>query len=71
MKVVWQGHLLRIRRKELGLTMREVAEKVGCKRPNISMWEDGKVTPSGDYLVVLAIVLNREPKQFFEIEGGV
>lgn len=68
MKAVWQGERLTVRRKHLGLTMAEIAAKVGCDRPLISMWESGKAAPSGHFLVALGIVLNCEPKEFYKFE---
>ncbi len=35
---------LKIRRKELGLTMREVAEQVGVTEATISRWESGQIS---------------------------
>jgi len=69
MKPIWQGGKLLIRRKALGLTMSELAEKVGCDRPLVSMWESGKATPSGHFLVMLGITLHMEPKEFYSLEG--
>lgn len=68
MKAIWQGDRLMIRRKQLGLTMAALAEKVGCDRPLVSMWESGKATPSGHFLVVLGTVLNCEPKELYEFK---
>ena len=68
----WSGEKLKIRRKQHGLTMAELAEKVGCSRPVISQWEGNVSSPSGHLLIMLGIVLNREPKEFYtvELEGG-
>lgn len=68
MRAIWQGDRLAVRRKQLGLTMAEVAAKVGCDRPLISMWESGKAAPSGHFLVVLGIALNVEPKELYNME---
>ena len=68
MKAIWNGEKLMVRRKELGLTMAELAAKVNCDRPLISMWESGKVAPSGHFLVLLGIALNKETKEFYNIE---
>lgn len=70
MKPIWQGEKLLIRRKHLGLTMAELAAKVDCDRPLVSMWEAGKVAPSGHFLVMLGIVLNIEPKEFYSLDEG-
>lgn len=68
MNAIWQGELLRIRRKHLGLTMEELAKRVGCDRPLISIWEDSKSAPSGHFLILLSIVLRIEPKELYKIE---
>lgn len=70
MIAIWQGELLRIRRKQLGLTMAELATRVGCKRPLICIWEDSKSVPGGSFLVVLGKVLNVEPISLFLIQEG-
>lgn len=36
------GHLVRTERRRQGLTMQEVAERVGCSRQWISALEDGR-----------------------------
>ncbi|MFA5156818.1 MAG: helix-turn-helix transcriptional regulator [Candidatus Omnitrophota bacterium] len=68
MKAIWNGEKLLIRRKQVGLTMAELAAKVDCDRPLVSMWEAGKVAPSGHFLVMLGITLNIEPKEFYNLE---
>ncbi|HAZ10781.1 MAG TPA: hypothetical protein DCY56_06730 [Candidatus Omnitrophica bacterium] len=70
MKAIWQGERLKVRRKELGLTMAELAARVDVDRPLVSMWESGKSTPSGHFLVLLGIALNKEPKEFYVLEEG-
>lgn len=68
MKVTWDGCKLRVRCKHLGLTMAELAVKINCSRPLISIWEDNKAALTGYYLVLLDIVLNVEPKEFNNLE---
>ena len=68
MQAVWRGDRLTVRRKQLGLTMAELAVRVGCDRPLVSMWEAGKAAPSGHFLVMLGIALNAEPKEFYSLE---
>lgn len=71
MRAIWSGEKLKIRRKQLGATTAELAQKVGCQRPLISMWEANKASPTGHFLVMLGIALNMEPKEFYilELEG--
>lgn len=68
MKATWNGEKLRMRRKELGLTMAELAARINCTRPIVSMWEDNKSSPSGHLLVALGIALNIHPKEFYSLE---
>jgi len=68
MKAFWQGEKLMARRKELGLSMQELSEKVGCDRPLISMWERNRVSPSGHFLVLLCKAVNRTPEEFYRLE---
>lgn len=49
--------------------MGELATLVGTKRCHVSMWEDNKATPSGNFLVLIGIALNRSPQDFYDIEG--
>ena len=65
MRAIWAGENLRIRRKQLGLSAKELADKVGCQSPVISAWESNRVTPSGHFLVMLGEVLNSHPRDFF------
>ena len=37
------NEVIRLRRKELGLTMREVANKVGVSEATVSRWESGDI----------------------------
>lgn len=68
MRAIWRGERLRMRRKQLGLTMKELADKIGAAKSNIAIWEAGNSTPNGDYLVVLCEALKVHPVDFFEIE---
>ena len=52
------GPELKARRKELGLTMQDVADRVGLvHRQQVYEWERGKVRPGRKHLVNLAKVL--------------
>jgi len=43
-----------VRRKKLGLTQQDIAERTGMQRPNISRVESGRLTPSLEVLIKLA-----------------
>ncbi len=68
MRAIWEGGLLKMRRKQVGLRMEALAQKIGCTRAAISIWESGKSVPGGDLLVLLSEVLKQEPKSFFRLE---
>ena len=54
--------LLRLKRQELGLTMKEVAEKVGVSEGTISRWESGEIANMRrDKIALLASTLQIEP----------
>ena len=69
MQAVWRGNNLKVRRKELGLTMGQLAEMLNSHRPLISMWESGKSAPTGRFLILLSIALRIEPKELYAIEN--
>ena len=68
MKAIWRGERLKVRRKQLGLSQEEIANKIGASKSNIAIWEAGGSTPKGAYLVVLCEALRVNPSDFFEIE---
>lgn len=51
------GKRLRSVRKELGLTQKELGERIGVGRTTISEYESGKIVPRQDGLIKLAEVL--------------
>jgi transcriptional regulator with XRE-family HTH domain len=67
MKAKWLGEKLKIRRKALGLTMEELAERIGAGKGNIAIWEAGNSVPSGEYLALLCEELKKFPSDFFDI----
>lgn len=68
MQATWCGEKLKVRRKALGLTLEQVAEKIGAAKPHVSMWENNKSVPGGEYLVVLVTVLKSKVLDFFNVE---
>lgn len=55
------------RRKELGLTLEEVAEMCGVTRSAVCKWENGNVSSiKADMCVKLAAALKCEPIEFFQ-----
>lgn len=51
------GKRLRSVRKDLGLTQKELGERIGVGRTTISEYESGKIVPRQDGLIKLAEVL--------------
>ena len=50
------GHLIRNKRKDLGLTQRQVAEKTGCTYATISSLEQGRHVSTFYLMTVLEIL---------------
>lgn len=64
--------LLRNRRKELGLTMKEVALAVGVSEGTVSRWESGNIANMGrDKINALSKVLNLSPINIMGINDDV
>lgn len=71
---------LRAKRRELGLTQRALAEKIGYSEKAVSKWESGNALPPSSVLVALADALRcsidemmdikLEPEYFLGIDGG-
>ena len=52
------GTRLRERRKEIGLTQKELATAVGAKHNSVSDWERGHAMPDPDTIVLICETLN-------------
>lgn len=64
--------LLRNRRKELGLTMKEVATAVGVSEATVSRWESGNIANMGrDKINALSKVLNLSPINIMGINDDI
>lgn len=61
--------VLRNRRKELGLTMKDVADRVGVNEGTVSRWESGKIADmKRDKILLLAKALDISPAVIMEWE---
>ena len=59
------GELIRIARKEAGLSQRELAERIYRRQAALSDMENGKMEPNASTLVYLAFNLNKPISYFF------
>lgn len=57
MDIVKIGEYIKEKRKELSITQKELAEKLGCTDKAISRWETGKGLPDSSFLIPLANIL--------------
>ena len=55
----WDGERIRALRSHLGLTQRELAERLGTRQQTISEWEKGMYRPRGASTTLLSIVAER------------
>ena len=55
----WDGERIRALRSHLGLTQRELAERLGTRQQTISEWEKGMYKPRGASSTLLSIVAER------------
>ena len=64
--------LMRNRRKELGLTMKDVAKAVGVSEATVSRWESGNIANMGrDKINALSKVLNLSPISIMGISDDI
>ncbi len=55
----WDSERIRALRRHLGLTQRELAERLGTRQQTISEWELGLYKPRGASSTLLSIVAER------------
>ncbi len=55
----WDSEHIRSLRRHLGLTQRELADRLGTRQQTISEWEKGMYKPRGASSTVLSIVAER------------
>ena len=55
----WDSEQVRILRRHLGLTQRELADRLGTRQQTISEWEKGMYKPRGASSTLLSIVAER------------
>ena len=55
----WDSERIRTLRRHLGLTQRELADRLGTRQQTISEWEIGLYKPRGASSTVLSIIAER------------
>jgi len=58
-KQQWDSQRIQALRRHLGLTQRELANKLGTRQQTISEWETGMYRPRGASATLLSIVAER------------
>ena len=62
---VFFGETIRNARKALGLTQRQLAEKIGVSNTSVSNWEKGLSRPDADLIQKLCQVLHIQANDFY------
>ena len=55
----WDNKRIQALRRHLGLTQRELADKLGTRQQTISEWETGMYKPRGASATLLSIIAER------------
>jgi len=55
----WDGEQVQALRRHLGLTQRQLAERMGVRQQTISEWEIGMYQPRGASTTLLSIIAER------------
>ena len=55
----WDSERIQTLRRHLGLTQRELAERLGTRQQTISEWETGMYKPRGASATLLSIIAER------------
>jgi len=58
-KIPWHSQSIQALRRHLGLTQRELAERLGTRQQTISEWETGMYQPRGASATLLSIIAER------------
>ena len=62
------GSRIRYYREELGLSQKELAEKIGVSNGRVSNWEQGLNRPDADLLANICLALNVSPSLLLGIQ---
>ena len=66
----WDSQRIRALRSHLGLTQRELADRLGTRQQTISEWEIGLYTPRGASATLLSIVAERADFKYQATQAG-
>ena len=58
-RLKWDSQRIRALRRHMGLTQRELAERLGTRQQTISEWEKGMYQPRGASSTLLSVVAER------------
>jgi len=58
-RLQWDSRCIRALRRHLGLTQRELADRLGTRQQTISEWEIGLYKPRGASSTLLSIIAER------------
>jgi len=62
---VFFGEKIRSARKSLGLTQRQLADRLGVSNTSVSNWEKGLSRPDADMIQMLCGILRLQPNDFY------
>ena len=66
----WDSQRIRALRRHLGLTQRELADRLGTRQQTISEWEIGLYTPRGASATLLSMVAERAEFEYRATPAG-
>ncbi|OGO21991.1 MAG: hypothetical protein A2Z28_03680 [Chloroflexi bacterium RBG_16_51_9] len=66
----WDRQRIRALRSHLGLTQRELADRLGTRQQTISEWEIGLYTPRGASATLLSMVAERAEFEYRASPAG-
>ena len=64
------GEIIRVKRKELGLSQEDLSAKIGCSKNTISNWERGVTRPDDVNCMALAEVLQCSENELILARSG-
>jgi len=62
------AEIIKLNRKQKGLTQQELGNQIGVSQDTISIWEKGKAQPTYDILRKLCIIFEIDGNEILELE---